>query len=82
MAMGLQLGIDQIAVEADLEPPAFMRDESQRFDLRFELFEQFGRQTGGAVGVVSDRTIDQLDFEQHTSCLLNESMQKNKKPHR
>jgi hypothetical protein len=42
MAVGLQLGIDQAVVEADLKTASFRWHQDERFDLGFELFQQFG----------------------------------------
>ena len=65
MAVGLQFGIQQPAVGAHLEATSFRGHQGERFDLRLELLKQFYRQTGGAIGVVSDSTVDDLDFQQH-----------------
>lgn len=63
MAVGLQLGIKQPAVGAHLEATSFRGHQGERFDLGLKLFEQLDRQTGGAIGVVSDSTVDDLDFQ-------------------
>jgi hypothetical protein len=65
VAVGLQLGIQQLPVDADLEAAPIGGDDRQRFDLRLESFEQFYRQTGGAPGVVSNGAVFQLDLQQH-----------------
>jgi hypothetical protein len=65
VAVGLQLRIEQLPVGADLEAAPIGGDQGQGFDLHLELLEQFGRQTGGAPGVVSNGAIDQLNFQQH-----------------
>jgi hypothetical protein len=59
---GLQLGIYQAVVYRHLKTTANRRNQRQRFDLGFESVEQIYHQTGGAVGVMSNLTIDHLDF--------------------
>jgi hypothetical protein len=65
MAVRLQLGIQQLPVYAHLEAASIGGRQGKRLDLGLELFEQVHRQTGGAIGVVSDSTVDDLDFQQH-----------------
>jgi hypothetical protein len=63
MPVRAQLRVQQPAIDADLETPSVRGDQGERLDLGLEFLEQFCRQTGGAVGVVSDRTVDKLDFQ-------------------
>ena len=63
MAVGLQFGIDQFAVDGHLEAPAIRRYQGECIDFWFKFFEQFGCQTGSPVGIVSNRAVDQLDFQ-------------------
>ena len=65
MACGSQLRVDQLALEAYLEPPPIRGNQTYPGQIGFEVLKQFGRQTDGAIGVMSDCTIDQLDFQQH-----------------
>lgn len=60
---GGQLAVDQPAVHADFEAATVGGDQPDRFDVGFEFLEQFGRQTDGPVGVVSDRAVDDFDFD-------------------
>jgi hypothetical protein len=63
VAVGLQLGIDQLPVHADLEAAAIGGDQDHRLDQVLELFEQFASQAHGPVGVVSNRAVDDLDLQ-------------------
>jgi hypothetical protein len=65
VAVRLQLGIQRLAVDAHFEAASFGGHQGDRLDLGLELFEQVDRQTGGAIGVVSDSAVDDLDFQQH-----------------
>jgi hypothetical protein len=38
----LELGIDQLAVDCDLEAPTIGGHQGERFDLGFKFFEQLG----------------------------------------
>jgi hypothetical protein len=67
VAVRLQLRVNQPPVHAHLEAATIGRDERQRFDIGLELFQQFSRQTGGAIGVVSGGTVNQLDSDGHRS---------------
>ncbi|MGA2113067.1 MAG: hypothetical protein ABSG98_13150 [Anaerolineales bacterium] len=60
--VGRQLGIQQPGVQAHLKPTSVRRHQADAGNLRLVLAEQFGRQTDGPVGVVSNRAIDYLDF--------------------
>jgi len=57
VAIGGQLGIDEGIVEGDLETPAARRRQGDALDVLLEMVEQVGRQTGGAIGVVSDGAV-------------------------
>ncbi len=60
-AVGLEFGPDQLAVDTELEAAATAGDEFQVFDLLFECFEDFGRQTDGFRFVVSDSAVFERD---------------------
>jgi hypothetical protein len=62
MAAGLELGVNQLVVHADLEPASTGWNKRHAFNLRFEISEQVIRQAHGPVGVMSDCTVDDLDF--------------------
>lgn len=59
-----QFGIDQLAVDADLEPAAAGRHERQPAEGLFEL-QEFLRQTDGLRLVVSSRAIFDADVQAH-----------------
>ena len=65
MAVSRQLGVQQLPIHTELEAPSIRRYQGDRFDLRLKLLEQFSCQTDSPIGVVSDRTIDQVYFHQH-----------------
>jgi hypothetical protein len=65
VTMGCKLGVEQFIINRDLESPSVGRHQGDRFDLRLKFFEQLSCQTDSTIGVVSDRAIDQIDF-QHT----------------
>ena len=54
---GFQLGIDQVAVDAQLEASASRGDELELFDLLFVGGQQLARQTDGLRLVVSHRAV-------------------------
>jgi hypothetical protein len=65
MPPGLQFGVEQLAVDGHLKAAVVRRDQDEGFDLGFVRSQQFGCQTGSTVGVVSNRTVFDGDFEQH-----------------
>ncbi len=67
MPLGLQLGVNQLAVDGHLEAATFGRNEGQALDQVLELLEQFPSQANGPVSVVSDCTVDDLDLEHEPS---------------
>ena len=60
----LQLGIDLLAIDADLKAAAARRHQREAADFLFEL-QEFVRQTDGTRLVVSDRAILDDDFQGH-----------------
>jgi hypothetical protein len=54
---GFQLGIDQVAVDAQLEASASRGDELELFDLLLVGGQQLARQTDGLRLVVSHRAV-------------------------
>ena len=58
---GLELGVEQLAVDGDLEAAAAGRDELEVVDLLLVSVQQLGRQTDGLWLVVSHRTVLDLD---------------------
>lgn len=72
MPAGLQFRVDQLIVDRHFKPASIRRDQRYRLDLWFEIFQQFGCQTGSAVCVMSNRTIFYLNLQEHSilPCLL------------
>jgi hypothetical protein len=62
VAMGRQFGVEQAGVQAHFKATSVRGDEADAGNLELVLAKQFGRQTDSAFGVVSNRTIDNLDF--------------------
>jgi hypothetical protein len=56
------LGIDQRIIEGHFEAALIGGDERDGFDLRLKIVQQFGRQTGSPVCVVSNRAVFNRDF--------------------
>jgi hypothetical protein len=65
--MGRQLGIQQLPIHRELKAPAIRWHQGDRFDIRLKLLEQLGCQTDSTIGVVSNRTINQVNLHQHNS---------------
>ena len=65
MAVQLELGENQLAVDRELEAPTIRGNQSEGFNVGLELVDQFDYQTGSPVGVVSDRTVDQVELQCH-----------------
>ena len=62
MTFGLQFGVDQRPVHADLELASVRGNESHGRDVRLELLEQFICQANGPVGVMSDRAVKDFNI--------------------
>ena len=69
MSAGLHLGVNQLSVHAYFVASAIRWDEGDLSELRFKLFEQISRQTDGAIGVVSDRAVFDINFVKHVNLL-------------
>jgi hypothetical protein len=67
MTFGLQFRIDQLSIDRDLEAAAIRWNEGYALDHMLELLEQVICQAYGPVGVVSDRTVDDLDSKHDPS---------------
>jgi hypothetical protein len=65
MSMGCQLGIQQLPIDGKLKSTTIGWHQGDRFDIRLEFLEQFSCQTDSPIGVVSDCTINQVNFHQH-----------------
>jgi hypothetical protein len=62
MALSLELGIDQAVIDGHFKPPAIRGNQGDRFNTCLEILEQLGCQTDSLIRVVSDLTINQLNF--------------------
>lgn len=69
MAARRLLGVDQPAVEGDLEDAAAGRDQRESFYGMLELVQDLGRQTDGLVEIASDRAV--LDRDLHRGSLAS-----------
>ena len=58
----LQLGINQLAVDADLESAAVGRNQDQLLDSRLQFSNEFVGQTDRFRFVVSNLAVNNLDF--------------------
>ena len=70
MPPGFQLGIEQSTVYGQLKTTSIRGHQGQALDFGLESIDEFSRQTDGAVSVMSNCTVDQLDFQQHLTTLL------------
>ena len=64
----LDLGEDEVAVDAEFKPPLVGGDEGEGFDVLFERFQNRVRHTDGLGFIASSRAIDEFEF--HLSILL------------
>jgi hypothetical protein len=60
MPVGLQLGIKQFTIHRKLKSSPVGWHQGERFDIWLKFLEQFGCQTDSTIGVVSNRTVDQM----------------------
>ena len=67
MATSLQLGEDQLSINADLETAAIGRNQGDRPNLRFEQAEQFSYQAHGPRCIASNSAIDDFDVHDYPS---------------
>ena len=63
MTFGLELGVDQLSVHADLEAATVRRNKGYTFDYVLIILKQFACQAHGPVSVVSNSAINNLYFE-------------------
>jgi hypothetical protein len=63
VAPGLFFGVNQAAVHGHFKPPAIRGDQGDRFGFGLKLLQQFSRQTGGLIGVVSDCAVLNGDLQ-------------------
>lgn len=75
MAAQLFFGEDQFAIEFHFKDAAGGGDEGERLKLEFKFFEQLGRQTGGAVSVVSNCAVGEGE-DGHGGLLSDEKERK------
>jgi hypothetical protein len=67
----LELGIHELAVDGHLETTPVRWDQRNSFDYVLKFLEQFACQANGPVGVVSDRTVNDLDLKHCPSRLAS-----------
>jgi len=63
MTVHCQLGIQFLSIDCYFERAAIRRHEQDRLDHMLIILEQLASQAHGPGGVMSDRTIDDLDFQ-------------------
>lgn len=70
MPVQLQLGKEQVLIHDQFKAPSIRRHQCQCLDFWFEIGQQVSRQTDGSVGIVSNSTVNNLYFKQHTGKVL------------
>ncbi len=60
VAVQLELGKEQLVIHRELEAAAIRGHQGDRLNIGLELVNQLSYQTGSTIGVVSDRTVDQI----------------------
>ncbi len=65
MPFGLQFGVQQFAVDADLKAPTIGGNKREAGDIGFKFLQQFGRQTDSPRGVASGNTVHDFDVHFH-----------------
>ncbi len=73
MTLGRQLRVNKFSVRADLEAALIRGNQFERFDQMLELLEELIRQAHGPAGVMSNRTINDLDLEHKPSMFRSHS---------
>lgn len=63
MTLGLQFGVDQLPVRADLEPAFARGDKNQHLDDMLVILQQLVCQAHGPARVMSDCAVDDLDLQ-------------------
>jgi hypothetical protein len=62
MTPGLEFGINELPVYADFVTASVRRNKSYALNLGFKILEKFINQAHGPVGIVSNRTVNDLDL--------------------
>jgi len=62
MPLSRELGVDQAPVHGDLETTAVGRNQDNAFHQVLKMLQELACQANGPVCVVSDCTVDNLDF--------------------
>ena len=70
MPVRLQFRIQQLSIDSHFEPPTLRRRECDRLDHMLIVLQQFIYQAHGPTGIVSDRAVNDLDFQHRTSAGL------------
>ena len=68
----VELRIDQFGIYRHFKPTSVRRNQGDGFDGVLKLLEQLGCQANGPVGIVSDRAIDDFNFQHAPSLVLAE----------
>jgi hypothetical protein len=71
MTMDLQLRIGQLPIHSHFKLAAIRWHQHQRFDQMLIMLEQFLCQAHGPAGVVSDRAVNDLDFQHGPSTIFD-----------
>ncbi|OAI51525.1 hypothetical protein AYO44_17100 [Planctomycetaceae bacterium SCGC AG-212-F19] len=66
---GLELGVDQLAVDLEFEAPAVRGNQVELANLLLVVVQQFGRQTDGLRLIVSLRTVTQFQLHETSPVL-------------
>jgi hypothetical protein len=61
---GLELGVEQLPVNADFVASSAGWNQRDAFNLRFKTFQQFVYQAHGPIVIASDSAVDDLDLHQ------------------
>lgn len=69
MTPGLEFGKNKLPVYADLVTASIGWNKRYAFNLRFKISEQIIYQAHGPVGIVSNRTINDLDLHHNAISL-------------
>jgi len=72
MPMQSQLRIQQLSIDHHFEAPAIRRHECDRLDHVLIILQQFIHQAHGPTRVVSDRAVNDLDFQHPASFGMQE----------
>jgi hypothetical protein len=72
VAMQLQLRIDQLSIDRHLKATAIRRHERDRLDQMLIILEQLLCQAHGPIGVMSNRAVNNFNFQHMSSETLGD----------